>query len=131
MAKSTVKAAAKSATAAAPAAVPGTSTAAPAAVAATASAPQSSTVAPPVPAAPAVPPIQPAPAAPAKKGEAKPRDGLFVKSVPVSIRRAGFRFDRDGMGIDLSLLTGEQLEILENDPDLVTERCQFPLDEDA
>lgn len=59
------------------------------------------------------------------------RDGVFVKSKPVSIRRCGFRFDRDGCGIALDLLTDEQLEQLENDPDLIVERCQFPMNEDA
>lgn len=59
------------------------------------------------------------------------RDGVFVKSKPVSIRRCGFRFDRDGCGIALDLLTDEQVEQLENDPDLIVERCQFPMNEDA
>lgn len=131
MAKNPAKAAAKSAAAAAPAAVPGTSTAAPAAVAAAASSPQSSTTAAPVQPAPVVPPVQPPAVAPAKKGAAAMRDALFVRSIPASFRRCGFSFDRDGMGIALDLLNEEQLEILENDPDLVAERCQFPADEDA
>lgn len=88
---------------------------------------------------PAVVP-SPAPAAAATPAKEKPkdeskkddlRDGVFVKSKPVSIRRCGFRFDRDGYGIALDLLTDEQLEQLENDPDLIVERCQFPMNEDA
>lgn len=59
------------------------------------------------------------------------RDGVFVKSVPVSIRRCGFRFDRDGCGVALDLLTEDQLQQLENDPDLIVERCQFPMNESA
>lgn len=89
------------------------------------------------PAAPA--PVQEKPAAQAVAAAAvKPkdkkddlRDGVFVKSKPVSIRRCGFRFDRDGCGIALNLLSDEQLERLENDPDLIVERCQFPMNEDA
>ncbi|WP_238913805.1 HI1506-related protein [Achromobacter insolitus] len=47
---------------------------------------------------------------------------VFVKSVPTTLRRCGFRFTQEGMGIALSCLTHEQLEILESDPDLVVQR---------
>lgn len=47
---------------------------------------------------------------------------VYVKSVPVTLRRCGFRFTQEGMGIALSCLTPEQLEILEADPDLVVQR---------
>lgn len=47
---------------------------------------------------------------------------VYVKSVPVTLRRCGFRFSQEGMGIALSCLTPEQLEILETDPDLVVQR---------
>jgi len=49
-------------------------------------------------------------------------DVIMVRSVPVSIRRCGFRFSQEPYGIVISGLTDEQLERLENDPDLVTER---------
>jgi hypothetical protein len=47
---------------------------------------------------------------------------VFVKSVPTTLRRCGFRFTQEGMGIALSCLTHNQLEILESDPDLVVQR---------
>lgn len=47
---------------------------------------------------------------------------LFVKSVPKTFRRCGFRFDRDGSGIAIDALTKEQIEILKNDPNLVVTR---------
>lgn len=47
---------------------------------------------------------------------------VYVKSIPTTLRRCGFRFTQEGMGIALSCLTREQLEILESDPDLVVQR---------
>lgn len=53
-------------------------------------------------------------------------DGLWVTAVPEQgFRRCGFRFTREGFGIALSLLTPEQIEQLENEPNLKVERGSF------
>lgn len=53
-------------------------------------------------------------------------EALFIRSVPESFRRAGYRFTREGHGIALDLLSDEQIEALVNDPNLVVEHCWFP-----
>lgn len=57
--------------------------------------------------------------------------GVFVRTKRriKSRRRAGFRFNREGMGIALELLSEEQLQQLRDDPALEVEDCTFPLDE--
>lgn len=54
-------------------------------------------------------------------------EGIFVKAVPgaTGFRRAGFAFDETGYGIALGALSEEQLEAIENEPRLITERCTF------
>lgn len=57
--------------------------------------------------------------------------GVFVRTKRriKSRRRAGFRFNREGMGIALELLSEEQLKQLREDPALEVEDCTFPLAE--
>ena len=57
--------------------------------------------------------------------------GVFVRTKRriKSRRRAGFRFNREGMGIALELLSEEQLQQLRDDPALDVEDCTFPLAE--
>ena len=46
---------------------------------------------------------------------------LFIKSKHEPYRRAGFGFSRAGVGIALSALTDEQIEVIKADPHLVVE----------
>ncbi|TVU88308.1 hypothetical protein [Vreelandella titanicae] len=57
--------------------------------------------------------------------------GVFVRTKRriKSRRRAGFRFNREGMGIALEALSEEQLTQLREDPALEVEDCTFPLQE--
>lgn len=57
--------------------------------------------------------------------------GVFVRTKRriKSRRRAGFRFNREGTGIALELLSEEQLQQLRDDPALEVEDCTFPLAE--
>lgn len=67
-----------------------------------------------------------------KPGEDPPSgeiDAVWVTSVPKSFRRAGFRFDRNGVGIALEALSEDQLDALESEPNLKVERCTFPIEE--
>ena len=53
-------------------------------------------------------------------------EGLWVTAIPEQgFRRCGFRFTREGVGIGLSALTPEQIELLENEPNLKVERGIF------
>ncbi|WP_374415721.1 HI1506-related protein [Ectopseudomonas oleovorans] len=53
-------------------------------------------------------------------------EGLWVEAIPEQgFRRCGFRFTREGFGIALSALTAEQIEQLENEPNLKVERGIF------
>lgn len=53
-------------------------------------------------------------------------EGLWVVAIPEQgFRRCGFRFTRDGFGIALDALTAEQIEQLENEPNLKVERGIF------
>lgn len=53
-------------------------------------------------------------------------DGLWVVAIPEQgFRRCGFRFTREGFGIALDALTAEQIEQLENEPNLKVERGIF------
>ena len=56
--------------------------------------------------------------------------GVFVRTKRriKSRRRAGFRFNREGTGIALELLSEEQLQQLRDDPALEVEDCTFPLE---
>ncbi|KTG26274.1 hypothetical protein AWR38_00465 [Idiomarina sp. WRN-38] len=57
--------------------------------------------------------------------------GVFVRTKRriKSRRRAGYRFNREGTGIALELLSEEQLQQLRDDPALEVEDCTFPLAE--
>jgi len=57
--------------------------------------------------------------------------GVFVRTKRrfKSRRRAGHRFNREGTGIALELLSEEQLQQLRDDPALEVKDCTFPLDE--
>lgn len=46
---------------------------------------------------------------------------LWIKARSQSIRRCGYRFTAEGMGIALSALTDEEQEILMADPNLIVE----------
>lgn len=53
-------------------------------------------------------------------------EGLWVTAIPEQgFRRCGFRFTREGFGIALAALTAEQIEQLENEPNLKVERGIF------
>lgn len=53
-------------------------------------------------------------------------EGLWVVALPEQgFRRCGFRFTREGFGIALDALTAEQIEQLENEPNLKVERGIF------
>lgn len=52
-------------------------------------------------------------------------EGLWIRSLPATFRRAGHQFNRRGHGIALEVLTPEQIEALENEPNLVVERVTF------
>lgn len=77
-----------------------------------------------------------APAAQEMPGAEAAKDGaaveaLWIRSVPESFRRCGFRFTREGFGIALDALTDEQIETLESDPNLVVERTSVTTEDDA
>ncbi|NVF15006.1 hypothetical protein [Vreelandella maris] len=57
--------------------------------------------------------------------------GVFVRTKRriKSRRRAGHRFNREGTGIALELLSEEQLKQLREDPALEVEFCTFPVDQ--
>lgn len=53
-------------------------------------------------------------------------DGLWITAIPEhGFRRCGYRFTREGFGIALGALTAEQIEQLENEPNLKVERGIF------
>lgn len=57
-------------------------------------------------------------------------DMIFVRSVSERRCRAGFVFDREGLGLALDILTPVQLEAIEGDPLLKVERCTFPAEDE-
>jgi len=67
----------------------------------------------------------------AKQAPATELPGVFVRTKRrfKSRRRAGHRFNREGTGIALELLSEEQLQQLRDDPALEVKDCTFPLDE--
>lgn len=53
-------------------------------------------------------------------------EGLWIVAIPEQgFRRCGFRFTREGLAIALSALTEQQIEQLENEPNLKVERGIF------
>lgn len=60
------------------------------------------------------------------KGDDGDIEGLWIVAIPEQgFRRCGFRFTREGFGIALDALTAEQIEQLENEPNLKVERGIF------
>ena len=58
-------------------------------------------------------------------------EALWIRSVPESFRRCGFRFNREGYGIALDALTDEQIETLVNEPNLVVSVTRVTAEDDA
>lgn len=64
---------------------------------------------------------------PAAKGaEPELLDGIFVRSLPATFRRAGFTFTREGSGLLLADLSPQQLDAIEAEPLLSVTHAQFP-----
>ena len=81
-------------------------------------------------AATAAPAAQEMPSAEAAKDGAAV-EALWIRSVPESFRRCGFRFNREGYGIALDALTDEQIETLVNEPNLVVSVTRVTAEDDA
>lgn len=81
--------------------------------------------------------VKPAAKAAAKKAvvnkgaEPELLDGIFVRSLPPTFRRAGFTFTRDGFGLLLENLTQAQLDAIEAEPMLSVTQAQFPATAEA
>ncbi|VXD04180.1 HI1506-related protein [Pseudomonas sp. 9Ag] len=81
--------------------------------------------------------VKPAAKAAAKKAavnqgaEAELLDGIFVRSLPPTFRRAGFTFTREGSGLLLENLTQAQLDAIEAEPMLSVTQAQFPATAEA
>lgn len=58
-------------------------------------------------------------------------DGIFVRSLPPTFRRAGFTFTREGSGLLLENLTQAQLDAIEAEPMLSVTQAQFPATAEA
>lgn len=58
-------------------------------------------------------------------------DGIFVRSLPPTFRRAGFTFTREGVGLLLANLSPQQLDAIEAEPLLSVTQAQFPATEEA
>ncbi|SER78700.1 hypothetical protein SAMN04487958_1034 [Vreelandella subterranea] len=67
----------------------------------------------------------------AKQAPATELPGVFIRTKRrvKSRRRAGFRFNREGVGISLELLSEQQLKQLREDPALEVTDCTFPVDD--
>lgn len=65
------------------------------------------------------------------KANPKEIDALYIRTKhnAAAYRRAGFVFNREGMGIPVDALDKDQVELLKADPHLVVEECTFPADE--
>jgi hypothetical protein len=63
--------------------------------------------------------------------DAEMLDGIFVRSLPDTFRRAGFTFTREGHGLLLANLTQEQLDAIEAEPLLSVTYAQFPATAEA
>ncbi|WP_300657536.1 hypothetical protein [Pseudomonas sp.] len=69
----------------------------------------------------------------AKKSGTEPEllDGIFVRSLPPTFRRAGFTFTREGVGLLLANLSQQQQDAIEREPMLSVTPAQFPATEEA
>lgn len=65
---------------------------------------------------------------PRSKSAAAPRtlDGIFVRSLTPTFRRAGLQFTSDGHGLLLDDLSEAQLTAIEDEPLLSVQHCEFP-----
>lgn len=64
-------------------------------------------------------------------GEPGLLDGIFVRSLPATFRRAGFTFTREGVGLLLADLSPQQLDAIEAEPLLSVTHAQFPATAEA
>lgn len=64
-------------------------------------------------------------------GEAGLLEGIFVRSLPETFRRAGFTFTREGHGLLLENLTQAQLDAIEAEPLLSVTYAQYPATAEA
>lgn len=64
-------------------------------------------------------------------GESGLLDGIFVRSLPPTFRRAGLTFTREGVGLPLSSLSQAQLDAIEEEPLLSVTHAQFPATAEA
>ncbi|MCM2318066.1 MAG: hypothetical protein NDI93_01910 [Pseudomonas sp.] len=67
----------------------------------------------------------------ATKGAPEPLEGLFVRSLAPTFRRAGFEFTREGHGLLLADLSEEQIKAIETEPLLSVTYCEFPATAEA
>jgi len=67
----------------------------------------------------------------ASNTDAELLDGIFVRSLPETFRRAGFTFTREGHGLLLANLTQQQLDAIEAEPLLSVTYAQFPATAEA
>ena len=67
----------------------------------------------------------------AKATDAQLLDGIFVRSLPATFRRAGFTFTREGHGLLLADLSQQQLDAIEAEPLLNVTHAQFPATAEA
>jgi hypothetical protein len=67
----------------------------------------------------------------AKGDEPELLDGIYVRSLPPTFRRAGFTFTREGCGLLLANLSQEQLDAIEAEPLLSVTQAQFPATAEA
>ncbi|WP_439861624.1 HI1506-related protein [Pseudomonas sp. MBLB4136] len=71
------------------------------------------------------------PAAQKRAAESELLDGIFVRSLPATFRRAGFTFTREGVGLLLADLSPQQLDAIEAEPMLSVTQAQFPATAEA
>ncbi|MDT4839224.1 hypothetical protein FQZ97_730090 [compost metagenome] len=61
-----------------------------------------------------------------KAAEPKMLEGIFVRSLSPTFRRAGFEFTREGFGLLLADLSEAQLKAIEAEPLLSVQYCEIP-----
>ncbi|MDA8483597.1 hypothetical protein NNO07_10985 [Pseudomonas resinovorans] len=62
----------------------------------------------------------------AKASAAKTLPGIFVRSFPLTFRRAGFEFTQEGYGLLLQDLSKAQQEAIRSEPMLSVQDTEFP-----
>ena len=53
-------------------------------------------------------------------------EGIYVRSLPDTFRRAGHTFTREGHGLLVKDLTEEQLKAIREEPMLSVQECEIP-----